>query len=73
MLVSQVYYCPYSDSTFCERRALGILQRQIGSALIKLEEHRGLAGRTLVEGLIAQLSARDLEQDGQGAAGPLVN
>jgi len=56
-----------------ERRSIGILQRQIGSPLIKLQERRGLAGRTLVEALIAQLSARDLEQDGQGAAGPLVN
>ena len=58
-----------------ERRALGILQHQIGSPLIKLQERRGLAGRTLVEALIAQLSARDSEQDGQAgaAAGPLVN
>jgi anion-transporting ArsA/GET3 family ATPase len=64
-----------------ERRAIGILQRQIGSPLIKLQERRGLedrrgfAGRMLVEALIAQLSAQDSEQDGQGgaAAGPLVN
>jgi len=70
-----------------ERRALGILQRQIGSPLIKLQERRGLeeercgleedrcglAGRTLVEALIAQLSAPDSEQDGQGATGPPVN
>jgi hypothetical protein len=70
-----------------DRRAIGILQRQIGSPLIKLQERRGLeersglddrhglAGRTLVEALIAQLAARDSEQDGQGgaAAGPLAN
>jgi hypothetical protein len=40
-----------------------------------LEDRRGFAGRMLVEALIAQLSAQDSEQDGQGgaAAGPLVN
>jgi len=37
------------------------------------EDRRGLAGRTLVEALIAQLSAPDSEQDGQGATGPPVN
>jgi hypothetical protein len=58
-----------------ERRAIGILQHQIGSPLIKLQERRGVAGRTLVEALIAQLSARDSEQDGEAgaAAGPLDN
>jgi anion-transporting ArsA/GET3 family ATPase len=56
-----------------ERKAIGILQRQIGSPLIKLQERRGLEDRTLVEALIAQLSARDLERDWQGAAGPPVN
>jgi hypothetical protein len=56
-----------------ERRAIGILQRQIGSPLIKLQELRGLSGRALVEALIAQLSAWDLEPAGQGAAGPLVH
>lgn len=56
-----------------ERRAIGILQRQIGSPLIKLQEHRGLAGRALVEALIAQLSARVSEQEGPGEARSLVN
>lgn len=39
-----------------ERRALGILRRQVGAPLIQLAEHRGRSGKTLAESLAAQLA-----------------